>query len=94
MVALTEPPGRDSMGTMIMHIRPEEKIMANNGTVAYVSKLPLCDFCKQNGINRPAEYDFKTDQGPWANGCELHHKKYRLHDTLGTGKGQKLEVRK
>lgn len=66
--------------------------MAENGTIAFVNKLPLCDFCKDKGINRPAEYDFKTRLGPWANGCEVHYRRYQLHTELGIGKGQKLEV--
>lgn len=68
--------------------------MAKNGTVAYVHKLPLCDFCKERGINRPAEYDFKTRMGPWANGCEHHWITQKAFTELGVGKGQKLEVRR
>lgn len=67
--------------------------MAENGTVVYTNKLPLCDFCKSRSINRPAEYDFKTTLGPWANGCERHWLLHRLYDHLGVGKGQKMILR-
>ena len=67
--------------------------MAENGTVAFVPRLPHCDFCKMKGINRPAEYDFKTSDGPWANGCENHYLKNRFFPELGLGKGQMLKVR-
>lgn len=57
-----------------------------------VASLPDCDFCKY--VSRPtnkvekAGYDGKTTEGPWANMCEAHFKKYGVG--LGTGKGQKL----
>jgi hypothetical protein len=53
-----------------------------------VTALPACDFGPE-----PAEYDFKTKFGPWANGCERHWKEMRAFPTLGTGQGQKLVVR-
>lgn len=56
-------------------------------TLAYVSKLPKCDFC-----DKQAEYDGKTAMGPWANMCTLHFGQYGTG--LGTGRGQKLTVRK
>lgn len=55
-----------------------------------VAALPTCDFCDVR--TTPAEYDFRTLFGPWANGCEEHYLMHRLHDDLGTGKGQKLVV--
>lgn len=65
--------------------------------VAYVAVLPGCDICPLDSVNRnnpplPAMYDFKTQDGRWANGCEAHYQAFRLYDTLGTGKGQKLIV--
>lgn len=63
--------------------------MAQDGTVAYVTKLPDCDFCVQL-----AQYDFKTISAAWANGCETHYEVYRMHRELGVGKGQKLVVKK
>jgi len=59
-------------------------------TEAKVSELPHCDICAQNGMETPAEYDFKTKMGPWANACEPHWIRYRAFAELGTGKGQKL----
>lgn len=35
-------------------------------------ELPPCDFCGLQSITRPALYDGKTTQGPWANMCEPH----------------------
>lgn len=53
-----------------------------------VAKLPKCDFCY-----RDAKYDFKTNMGPWANGCEDHYIFHRHYDALGTGKGQELVLK-
>lgn len=58
-----------------------------------VSVLPGCDICKYVGPppRKPAQiaaYDGKTTEGPWANMCEFHFKKYGVG--LGTGKGQRL----
>ena len=70
--------------------------MAENGTIAYVAELPACNFphsMVDGGDPTPAKYDFRTDTGQWAYGCEEHFQAHRMHETLGTGKGQKLEVR-
>ena len=67
--------------------------MAKNGTVAYVTALPECDIHKMNGVpGVPAEFDFKTTSGPWANGCEACWKDHRAYRELGIGKGQRLVV--
>lgn len=58
-----------------------------------VSELPSCDFCSMESKKVEAEYDFKTNRGPWANGCERHWKMHRASPALGTGIGQKLVVR-
>jgi hypothetical protein len=83
-----------------LKLRPKEKIMAENGTVAYMNELPPCDICRlfpDEGDSavppRTAAYDFKTQQGPWANACQTHYEKFRLYDDLGLGKGQKLVAR-
>lgn len=58
-----------------------------------VPALPDCDICKfVESIPEPkkAEYDFKTTDGRWANGCHEHYIKYRMYRDLGTGKGQHL----
>lgn len=57
------------------------------GELVQVTTLPACDFC-HDGTR--ARYDFKTQQGPWANGCAGHYLKYRAHEELGTGRGQEL----
>ena len=49
--------------------------------------LPTCSFCLE-----VARYDFKTDEGLWAFGCEPHWKEHRAYMTLGTGKGQYLAL--
>lgn len=69
--------------------------MAKNGTVAFVSVLPKCDFPHGSDVtpNPDAEYDFRTKDGRWGNGCRMHWLSYRMHSDLGVGKGQKLEVR-
>lgn len=67
--------------------------MAQNGTIAYVNKLPQCDFPHHPDSPPVARYDFKTIGGPWAFGCEAHYQESRYYEELGTGKGQKLEAR-
>lgn len=52
-----------------------------------VSSLPTCTFC-----DKQANYDAKTNLGPWANMCNYHFKIYGIG--LGTGKGQRLELKK
>ena len=69
--------------------------MPKNGTVAYVTNLPDCDFASMDSdgdqrCQNTARYDFRTSGGPWANGCEEHYKMYRIHSELGLGKGQRL----
>lgn len=56
--------------------------------VIEVSKLPWCDFCA-DGLTL-AEYDFKSAQGPWGNGCEKHFIQWSMTGKLGTGYGQML----
>ncbi len=50
-----------------------------------VLKLPKCTWCVKD-----AEYDFKTEDGPWTYGCKTHWMVFRMYDSLGTGKGQRL----
>lgn len=57
---------------------------------AYVSQLPLCNFCEENGQKVKAEYDGRTQRGPWANMCAVHFGGFGVG--LGTGKGQRLIV--
>jgi hypothetical protein len=52
--------------------------------------IPRCDFCGEDGKTIPAEYDFRTSFGFWANGCERHYRAYRGDRELGTGKGQRI----
>jgi hypothetical protein len=59
-------------------------------TEVILTQVKLCDFCKIRGIQSPAEYDFKTRGGPWANACEKHYDQHKAYPTLGLGKGQKL----
>jgi hypothetical protein len=56
--------------------------------IIFVSHVPNCDFCNQEGKSTPGPYDFKTRYGPWGHGCEAHWKLYRAFDSLGTGNGQ------
>lgn len=66
--------------------------MAENGTVAYVVTLPMCDFCRMAGDPEvPAGFDGATRLGPWANMCPTH---FGLHGLgLGIGRGQRLVVK-
>lgn len=61
------------------------------GETVKVQEYPHCDFCHTNDDKVvAAEYDFKTNLGPWANGCERHWLQHRAFPELGTGKGQRL----
>lgn len=53
-----------------------------------VARLPNCDMC---GPGVPAEFDAKTERGPWANMCFKHYKVHGIG--LGTGKGQRLVLK-
>jgi len=58
-------------------------------TQVVVAELPLCDYCKQNGITRKARYDAKVSIATyWANMCQGHFDLYGVG--LGLGVGQKL----
>lgn len=57
-------------------------------TETFVSTLPRCDFCKQQGKPDLARFDGRTAQGYWANMCNMHYGTYGTG--LGTGKGQHL----
>ena len=57
-------------------------------TTARVLVFPKCDF-HPNEVH-PAEFDFKTLQGPWGNGCREAWELNRAYPDLGTGKGQRL----
>jgi hypothetical protein len=77
----------------------EETNMAENGTVAYVSKMPECDVCKYTGTQSEKDSpalaiaDVKTKQGPWAYVCQPHRETRALYADYGVGKGQMLVVR-
>ncbi len=58
-------------------------------TQVKVAVLPNCDLCSARGDKRPAEYDAKTQMGPWAYLCELHFAQVGPGQ-LGTGYGQRL----
>jgi hypothetical protein len=65
--------------------------MAKNGTVAYVGRIPTCDI---HG-DHPAAYDIgyipHGGRTVWGFVCEALFKEYG--GRLGTGVGQKLELR-
>jgi len=66
-----------------------EKFTPKRGEIVVVPELPLCDFCKMNGKDVEALYDFATYMGPWGNGCERHWQELRV-GLLGMGVGQRL----
>jgi hypothetical protein len=43
-----------------------------------------------SGVDKPAEYDGRTNMGSWANMCQPHFDEHGVG--LGPGRGQKLEV--
>lgn len=58
-------------------------------TTVVVSKLPNCDFCKEDlDKDVPANFDGRTIFGMWANMCVTHFLRYGTG--LGTGVGQIL----
>lgn len=61
-------------------------------TEVEVAVLPDCIFCKERGETTPAEYDGKTQFGPWANMCDFHWRAFGV-GRLGTGFGQRLILR-
>lgn len=62
-------------------------------TIAYVAKLPNCDYCNILDHKQvPAKYDAPTIQGPWASMCHDHWVANRRSSELGTGKGQEYVV--
>lgn len=73
--------------------------MTENGTVAYVTKLPECDICKYTGTQSEKESpavavaDVRTKDGRWANVCSGHLDDNRMYPDYGIGKGQMLVVR-
>ena len=63
-----------------------------NHTQVEVTHIPPCDFCKEDGEDRPAEYNARTVSGYWAYLCLAHYRGYGVG--LGLGKGQKLILKK
>lgn len=62
-------------------------------TEATVDKMPDCDLCSLfYGRKRVAKYDGKTRGGPWGYMCEECFQSHGVG--LGTGRGQKLVLRK
>jgi hypothetical protein len=51
-----------------------------------VIELPKCDFCDE-----PAQYDGKTQIGPWAYMCQRHFTAFGVG--LGLGRGQRLVLK-
>jgi hypothetical protein len=63
----------------------------SEGQQVRVERLPECDFCRaEEGVRRPARFDFRTRSGPWANGCQRHFEREAATQVLGTGNGQRL----
>lgn len=58
-------------------------------TQTFVTEIPSCDFCLDNGTDEPATVDARTVFGPWANMCWSHFAEY-TDGRLGTGHGQRL----
>jgi hypothetical protein len=74
-----------------MSPRPESDTFPN-GTVAYVTELPMCDVCKHNGdATVPAQYDARLSTGQWGFVCVTHFTLYQ--GKVGLGLGQRLVIR-
>ena len=61
--------------------------------VTFTSNNRICDLCKKQLGQDMVMYDFRTRMKMWAYGCEPCWERFRLHPTLGVGKGQKYEAR-
>lgn len=66
--------------------------MSANHESVYVSHIPPCDLCTQDGMTTAAVVDGKTRIGPWAYMCGRHFRSYGLG--LGLGLGQQLVLRR
>jgi len=64
--------------------------VSDDNTVTHVAELPPCDFCPAS-TNRKAIIDGRTKAGPWANMCSIHFARHGVG--LGTGRGQRLEMK-
>jgi hypothetical protein len=62
-----------------------KKYKPEKGKVVVVPRIPECNFCTDG---TPGPYDFATQMGSWANGCERHWRQHRLAPRLGLGLGQ------
>ena len=58
------------------------------GTVAVVDSLPYCDLCKVDGESVLADFDAKTQGGPWGYLCRRHF--VECGCAVGLGRGQVL----
>jgi len=61
-----------------------------SATQVEVTKIPPCDVCRQNEIERDAKYDARTLYGSWAFLCQEHFDSIGP-GRLGTGYGQRLK---
>ena len=68
------------------------EVKGSKHTRVEVTKLPQCDFCKQDPtvLYQEAQYDGRTRMGPWAFMCREHFTQYGIK--LGLGFGQELLV--
>jgi len=53
-------------------------------------RSPLCDFCRDKGATRPAEYDGRTVFGPCAYMCLSHFE--RFGQGLGYATGKRIQI--
>jgi hypothetical protein len=75
------------MGTAVLPQTFNDAEDIKNHEAVIISAPKKCDFCS----NRVAKYDFKTQWGPWANGCTVHFLNNGIR--LGLGFGQRLIVK-
>ena len=58
----------------------------NDGKMAVVAEIPMCDICRR----KKARYDARSKFGPWGYMCEFCWYDNRATHELGVGNGQML----
>ncbi len=55
-------------------------------TVLKVHKIPKCDICLSDGVEKDAVYEAKTNLGPWAFLCEKCFNEVGISLKMGLGR--------
>ena len=66
-------------------------MISNDAFYATVGMLPFCEFCKAEGKQEYARYDFRVKNADvWRAGCVAHFQEHAMFNVLGEGKGMVL----